>query len=1063
MNDALKLIQSVDKPKQILLLRVCSILFKKKRARVRPAFNNFEGFPIVLKYLHLDRSRPDLSRENIELLFVAAELVLYSVWTSNENLTNFLKLKGLSSLCNLLWCCTKSRECDSILIYVLKIVCRLLPSQLAREQISMNIDIIRDTLSCLTVGQSQDVVHLAMQCLMEFVRDSLTADAVYKMGGHYYLLDFIISYTPGADHSVTILNQLAASACLVLGNISGVFKGDNEPLTAFEQQLQKALSCLLTKGMLERLKDTTELQFIEGLCQTYETPVTIWNESTRNELAHFIKDKIEKHQNTNFVESDLNFSFKAHQAEVQIDGIFLRIYLQQPQYKLNNSVSFITELLNDLSVNTNNIERSSLVLRCLYNVLTVTQGNERMVVTQDALDLFFRILSSTHTQLFPYVLSIFLHATTDQSCVDAICSPIKLHEFFVFIRKNRGNNEQIRILLDVVSNMVSSSSKAISGITTSGIILYLLDYLISPDNQDEQLQSQSLSILKQIKSSSGNTRESKFMDATSLFLPRYLIALIDRPADFLYILKQNYQSPDLIWNAENRSISSKAITDTLTGFQNKNEIEWDYKQGRPIDFTQINKLTIIGGVYIQIYVDQPKTRLHNPMLFIDAAINELPQSRDDVLRAQIITSLCNLVNNHPHWAHYFADQQTQALAYYLNLLGDSSLSVELLGNLLSTVSVLAHSASCRKKFLSTNIIECLLKVLEYPNVPPALEELSLKTAHLLVKVDPSFARQLANPKSVTLMFTVSEKKGAAALYGLSILKFLASDKRSLDPQVGQILNAKDQYLSSQKLKQFKADWLQLPALSANLKVPYVAPMAADANAMKVAALRNTNSSANIAPAPAAAPQQPSRPIAPLVRQNTQPSTPQQPPLQQQQPPAISGGPPPPPAKPAELRPQDFEEVPPPAVVEDVPPPAFIPPAPSSVPPPPPPGGPPPPPPALPPPASIPVASGEKPEAASRPVAPPVSGDRNDLLAAIRSGAKLKHVKTPTAEERKAAMNTAVVAPSNNIPSVGPANGGGAPNLMNALATALAARRTSMITNLASNPFADEEDEEDWGA
>merc|ERR1712137_927504 len=134
--------------------------------------------------------------------------------------------------------------------FVLKIVCRLLPSPITRDQVALNIDIIRDILSCLTVGQPFEIVSLAMQCIIELSQEDRLAQAVFKNGGHFYLLDFILSFNPAVEGNpgAEQLNQLAVSACLVLGNISGVYKAQHEPLNSVEERLQATLSQLLTKG-----------------------------------------------------------------------------------------------------------------------------------------------------------------------------------------------------------------------------------------------------------------------------------------------------------------------------------------------------------------------------------------------------------------------------------------------------------------------------------------------------------------------------------------------------------------------------------------------------------------------------------------------------------------------------------------------------------------------------------------------------------------------------------------------------------------------------------------------
>jgi len=1015
LQDALELASHTERVNQILLIRACSVLFKKKRYRRKEAIKNFEGFPLILRLVNLDRDRPDLSSENLELLNVSCELIFYSVWTSDENLTNFLKLKGLSRLCNLLWCCSRNvNECYSILTFVLKIVCRLLPSPITRDQVALNTDIIRDILSCLTVGQPFEIVSLAMQCLIELSQEDRLAQAVFKNGGHFYLLDFILSFNPSAagDAELEKLNQLSVSACLVLGNISGIYKPQNEPLTSTEEKLQSALAQLLTKGNLERMRQQSEFQFIGGLTEAYESPVSIWNESTRNELASFIRSRIQAHQHSQQEEPDtLSFTFSAHQQELQIDGIFLRYYIQNPSWRLQNARSFVCKLLAEIEGSTQQTEKLTLILQSLYFVLTETQGLEKLIVSSEALDQFFVLLSASETTLQSLVLNIFLHATANQACVDAICASNRLPQFVSFLRN--GELEQRRILLEVVSNMVSCSARAVEGITTSGLILYLLHYVVS--SSDEQLCGQSLGVLKQTKSSSG--LDTRFSDATKLFLPAYLVATLDRPANFLHIFSKEIRSPNIVWDSKCRSAVQQHVSSTLSNFQSSNSKEWNYSSVQRLNFEELCGQTIVGGVYLDLYLDRPEARLHNPASFIDECMSTFSSSSDNQLQSKLLLALSNLLTHYSPWAHYIAKQTPQHLQTLLSYFNNTSMDEQALAALLKIIVILAHVPACRKKFHQTSIIAQLLGSLEgHPN----FEELVIRTVYLLVKKETAFIKQVLDAQGLPTILQVLDKKGSAAKYAVALIKSMVVD-RKYDSHVRQLLAGREQILQDRsKLPQ--PEWVSILALTPSVQTPYIEPVEADARAQQVASLQRSNTSIQLQVSTPSTAGVPSQKIAPLERATTQPAITHKPQHvahpQAAEAPAKST--PVPPAKPAELRQQPLPEAIPDAS-------APVPPVPFDAPPPPPPAAP-----SAPPPAKRPAAS----------------AGRGALLDSIVAGKKLKHVKAPTEEERKNRRNVA-----------SPSSGGG-DNLMSALAGALAQRRTAMITDLAANPFADEQDDDD---
>ena len=1023
LSDALDLVHTVERQDQVVLIRACSVLFKKKRYRRKQTIKNFEGFPLILRLVDLDRNNPDLSQENIELLNVCCELIFFSVWTSDENLTNFLKLKGLSRLCNLLWCCSRNiQSCYSILFFVLKIVCRLLPSPITRDQVALNTDVIRDILSCLIVGQPFEIVSLAMQSLIELSQENRLAEAVFKKGGHYYLLDFVLSYNPSAEQGTEgeKLNQLAVSACLVLGNISGIYKGQNEALTSTEEKFQKTLEQLLTKGNLQRMRSESEFKFVTGLSQTYESPVSIWNESTRNELAQFIRDRIQLHQHSHQEEPDeLLFSFSAHKQEIQVDGIFLRYYIQNPQWRLQNARSFVSKLLIEIENVISNPSNLKLVLQSLYFVLTETQGLEKLIVTSEALDQFFSILSTYDEELQSLILSIFLHVTANQSCVDSICASDRLPQFVSFLYK--GALEQKRILLEVISNMVSCSARAVEGITTSGLILYLLNYIVQPD--DEQLCAQALGVLKQTKSSSG--LDTRFIDSTKLFLPLYLITLFDKPANFLHVYNSNVSSPNLIWNDICRSAVKQHINGALSTFQSNSSKEWNSSSVSGIDFSSLNQQILIGGVYIDLYLQIPQTRLHNPSLFIESCFEKFNSSSDGNIQGKLLCCLSNLLTYHSPWAHYIGKIITpQSLQTLLSFFSNTTIEQESKAALLKVIAILSHVPSCRKKFHQTSILSQLLSSIE---TYPVFEELVMRCCYLLVKKETAFIKQILDCDGLPIILKVRDKNEKASKFAHALIKSMIVD-RKYDSQVRQQLAGRENLLQD-KSKLPQPEWVQVGKLTPAIQSVYIEPVEAGARAQQLASLQRSStavqlqvpSSTTNIPTTTNTPAQ----IAPLTRATTQPqintnlggnvSTPPQTRIIQEEPISLTKQTPIPPSKPEELRPPEALA---PVPISDA--------------------GPPPPPPAVM--APPPPLSSTIPKNIS-------SGGRGALLDSIVKGTTLKKAKIPTEEEKRAQRIADPARPAGD-------------NLMDALAGALAARRTAMVTNLAANPFADDKDDDE---
>merc|ERR1712137_1537232 len=100
------------------------------------------------------------------------------------------------------------------------------------------------------------------------------------------------------------------------------------------------------------------------------------------------------------------------------------------------------------------------------------------------------------------------------------------------------------------------------------------------------------------------------MDASKLFLPPYLVALFDRPANFLHIFSKEIRTPNIIWDNNCRSAVQQHVSSTLSNFQSSNNKEWNYSSVPGLDFAQLTGQIIIGGVYLDLYLNQPNSRLH---------------------------------------------------------------------------------------------------------------------------------------------------------------------------------------------------------------------------------------------------------------------------------------------------------------------------------------------------------------------------------------------------------------------------------------------------------------------
>ena len=907
-----------------LLLKASSILFKNKKARKKTEFKNFEYYATVLKMVELDRNTPNFSPENIQIINSAIELIFLSVWTSDQNLNNFLDMKGLSYLSTLLYCCSRNlgnQQCYSIVLFVFKIVCRILPSPNARSQVAKDTDIIRDILSCLIVGQPADIVSLAMQCIIELSEVQSLSDSLYQSGAHYYLLDFILSFDPTVlpssqsqplpkdDHNVvnqqqTEINECAVRSCIVLATISGVYS--TKLLSPIEHKFQKILNHLLTQGIVQMMRVKSEIKFLESLNDPtllIETPEAIWNYSAKIELVSYIRSRIKSLQKLSSSSSslsyssnnnneyggennetmDLTFQFSCHSNELNVNGIFLRLYRTNPEWKISNPKDFLLALLSHLSHSIDRLSSSSssadvseyqieTVCISIYYVLNANQGLEKMVVTPDSLRLFFSILNQYNTpskassnnsnEIQPIVLSIFLLATSNQLCVDELCYVDRLEQFSYLLYPS---NVHRSLVLDILSNMVASSSKAVIGLITSGILLFLF-HLIFPvhyhnnnnnnsnsgggeEEKENQLRVQAAGVLKQMESAA--IIDTRFLEICHLFFPRYLIAILEKPSsDFLYFFDQNHAIPDLIWNDLTRDFAFNLIHKELSSLiqlkENKRVrgegYQWNILSIPPIQYAEITGQIQVGDVYIDLYNQQPRYRLFDPKNFLEKGFQYLGTLSSNPLAYEqlvynVIQSIHQLVTNRPEWVHYIADLPSPSFIPFLILYRDTS-NYDLLLLYSKLIGLIAHAGEsvCKLQSAAHILLPALLSPEKTilpplsssisPSITSTIEELSLRSLFLLIQKENAssssvFIKHLMDLSNnnttgdiLSSLIAIVEKQNNSSKFAQQILKMVYNDKRfsaAVKAAVG--INKEPLILSDMGAIKMKADWITLPPLN----------------------------------------------------------------------------------------------------------------------------------------------------------------------------------------------------------------------------------------------------------
>lgn len=111
---------------------------------------------------------------------------------------------------------------------------------------------------------------------------------------------------------------------------------------------------LLTKHVTDKFTTHSDSEVLKLLTSNTRNPYIIWDNATRAQLLDFLdyqrtKSAKERYDDiTAVLEVVSEFSYDAHRDELQIGGIYIRIYNEMPTFPISNPVSFVIDLLDYL-------------------------------------------------------------------------------------------------------------------------------------------------------------------------------------------------------------------------------------------------------------------------------------------------------------------------------------------------------------------------------------------------------------------------------------------------------------------------------------------------------------------------------------------------------------------------------------------------------------------------------------------------------------------------------------------------------------------------------------------
>ena len=466
-----------------------------------------------------------------------------------------------------------------------------------------------------------------------FLHDEKLLEIVVNWGG---LISFT-QITLCLENKVPVDKEIIDTAVRCLELLAGV--GNTAPAPSI---VLDAMTQLLTPGLMKALRNHTFLEKMRS--QHIRHPLLIWNLDMATRLSEVLADEEDLMDNNKEVG---NGYWNVHvfcrrggylsiypnlQSEYIVDEVFLTPFLERPDTELTDpspdhfmkalmvnviQLQGAQELgLSNKNDRTNVLNRLLVSLRSLYALLSCHSNLQQGFVNDCNIHKLFDLLCDTTIgwDLQAVLLSLLQVAVSTQSGCDILSS------FVPSLRMLLQSNCHRAYLpvLNILDQFSSHNDLVVLNILTSGIILVLLDMILSFENDyDGDVQDTAVILLGRLmKNPKYGEDVRKYIVA--LFTPLFrgeseksqVLKDCDKnPSEFLDVLSSDIHTPTVYWDSRVREdLKNFLRSESRTMRTTDQEYEYrDVEVAKRIKPTRVtlNAQLIVADIFIWQFIESP--------------------------------------------------------------------------------------------------------------------------------------------------------------------------------------------------------------------------------------------------------------------------------------------------------------------------------------------------------------------------------------------------------------------------------------------------------------------------
>uniref|UniRef100_A0A452YQD7 J domain-containing protein n=1 Tax=Aegilops tauschii subsp. strangulata TaxID=200361 RepID=A0A452YQD7_AEGTS len=498
------------------------------------------------------------------------------------------------------------------------------------------------------------------------------------------------------------------------------------------------LRALLTPKLADMLRNRPPKDLLSNLNSNLESPEIIWNSSTRGELLKFV-DQQRTSQGPDgsydLTESQ-SFNYEALSKELNVGDVYLRVYNNQPDYEISDQEGFCIALLKFIaglvqkwnSINSeenmmhehdsvidtstenggasdstnegkedNSFEKGGKYetggdcevitnlrsgLTSLQNLLTSNPGLAAVFASKERLTPLFECLAlpvPPESNIPQICLSVLSLLTKHAPCLEAmVAERTSLILLFQILHCNPSCRDGA---LAVLYSLASTPELAWAAAKHGGVV-YILELML-PLQEEIPMQQRAAAASLLGKLAGQPMHGPRVAITLARFLPDGLVSAIrDGPGEAVVSsLEQTTETPELVWTpAMAASLSAQLSTMAADLYQEQMKgrlVDWDVPE-QPSGQHVMKDEPQVGGIYVRLFLKDPKFPLRNPKRFLEGLLDQYVSSVaathyeanavDPELPLLLSAALVSLLRVHPALADHvgylgYVPKLVAAMAY----------------------------------------------------------------------------------------------------------------------------------------------------------------------------------------------------------------------------------------------------------------------------------------------------------------------------------------------------------------------------------------------------------------